>query len=501
MNFSDKLWKNTKTVWKKISFWEERDDSNASNDSANSDNSESDSKARDGIALADKVKELDTVSDERNGHNERDDLHKSLNKTQSDLGKLLNEKKLSRESRELLAEDYRQLNRIIDKIENQQFHIAVFGRVSVGKSSLLNALLGKTHFSTSVLHGETKETSDIEWTAYQDHALRFIDTPGIDEFDGKVREDIAKQAVQSADMVLFVVDGDMTQIEFDALAETKSQVKSLIVIVNKSDRLNHVESEQIRDSIRQKLDALTSASQRGGNIPLLFVAAQPRDKEIIKVAADGSESVTTITPPSHIDSLKETIWQQLSESGHQLQALSAAMFATHITEKIGHEIVTARADIANDIIRKYCIGKALAVGLNPIPLLDVSVVVGDIAMIKHLGNVYGFETNSTEAGQLMKSVIAEMGLVLGTSFGVQALSSVLKGLSAGLSTALTASAQGIAAYYGTYLVGKACEEYFKKGAGWGDDGAKKVLQDMLDNIDKEEVLAEAKADIQRVLSK
>nr|MBS9778119.1 YcjF family protein [Gammaproteobacteria bacterium] len=226
-----------------------------------------------------------------------------------------------------------------------------------------------------------------------------------------------------------------------------------------------------------------------------------REKEIIKVAADGSETISTVTPQSNMDTLKEQIWQQLNESGHQLQALSAAIFATNITEKIGTEIVNARQDIANDIIRKYCIGKALAVGLNPIPLLDVSVVVGDIAMIKHLGKVYGFETNSKEASILMKSVITEMGLVLGASFGVQALSSILKGLSAGLSTVLTASAQGMAAYYGTYLVGKACEEYFKKGAGWGDDGAKKVLQNMLNDIKKEEILAEAKADIQRILNK
>ncbi len=426
---------------------------------------------------------------------DNDPLAKSLAKTQSDLDKLLSEKKLSPKSREILAEDRNQLNRIIEKLEHQQFHIAVFGRVSVGKSSLLNALLGHRHFSTSVLHGETKITEGIEWKQYQDHALHFIDTPGIDEFDGKVREDIAKQAVSAADMVLFVVDGDLTQLEFDALSFCKSQVKSLIVAANKSDRLTSAEIEEIGVSIKQKLKTLSEAD----SIPLHFVAADPRPKEIIKVASDGTESVEIVRPPSHIETLRVQIWTQLNNSGHQLQALSAAMFATQLTGKMGEEIVKARADVAADIIKKYCIGKALAVGLNPIPLLDISVVVGDIAMIKHLASVYGFEVNSREATSLMTSVIGELSLVLGTSFGVQALSSLLKGLSAGLSTVLTAGTQGVAAYYGTYLVGRACEEYFKKGAGWGEDGAEKVLQDMLKTIDKGTVLAEAKADIQRVL--
>ncbi len=436
-----------------------------------------------------------TDSNTDEGIDDRNELNKSLSKTQSDLDKLLAEKKLSAKSREVLAEDLNQLNRIIEKLENQQFHIAVFGRVSVGKSSLLNALLGRACFSTSVLHGETKATEGIEWTVYQDHALHFIDTPGIDEYDGQVREDIAKQAIKISDMVLFVVDGDLTQIEFEALSYAKSLVKSLLVIVNKTDRLTTTEREQIQLSIKEKLAALS----QNDIIPLIFVSAEPRAKEIIRVAADGTETMTTVKPDTNIEELKSQIWQQLTISGHSLQALSAAMFATQVTGKIAEEIVTARADIASDIIRKYCIGKALAVGLNPIPLLDISVIVGDIAMIKHLASVYGFEINSREASSLMSSVITELGLVLGTSFGVQALSSVLKGLSVGLSTILTAGAQGIAAYYGTYLVGKACEEYFKQGAGWGEDGAKKVLQNMLDNIDKDEILAEAKADIQRVL--
>lgn len=463
------IWKHVQSVWQKLSF--------------------SDSSADDALNA------FENNDNHASSNNSHPNLDKSLSKTQSDLGRLLSEKKLSCQSREVLAEDYRQLHRIIDKLEKQQFHIAVFGRVSVGKSSLLNALLGQQYFSTSVLHGETKATADIAWQSYQDRALHFVDTPGIDEFDGEVRADIAKQAIKSVDMVLFVVDGDLTQIEFDALASIKSQVKSLIVIVNKADRLTPNEITEIKTSIGEKLAQLSKQA----SIPLVFVAADPRPKTIIQIAADGQETQTTLIPENHVDALKTVIWQQLSATGHQLQALSAAMFATQINDKIGREIVTVRADVATDIIRKYCIGKALAVGLNPIPLLDISVVVGDVAMIKHLGEVYGFDINKREATALMTSIMTELGLVLGTSFGIQALSSVLKGISAGLSTLLTASAQGVAAYYGTYLVGKACEEYFKKGASWGEDGPEKVLDTMLENIDKETILAEAKADIQRVL--
>jgi GTP-binding protein Era len=54
---------------------------------------------------------------------------------------------------EALAADYREIKSML---EHGHLHIAVFGRVSVGKSALLNALLGEQRFATRPLHGETK---------------------------------------------------------------------------------------------------------------------------------------------------------------------------------------------------------------------------------------------------------------------------------------------------------------------------------------------------------
>lgn len=416
-----------------------------------------------------------------------------MHKTQSDLEKLLREQKLPPASRERLAEDNRQLTRIIEKLSQKQFHIAVFGRVSVGKSSLLNALMGQAHFETSVLHGQTKETADIVWQTYHDQSLYFIDTPGIDEFQGEMREAIARQAIALSDMILFVIDGDLTQIEFDALRYAKSLVKSLIIVVNKADRLSLEERAVLNASILEKIAHL------GGDIPVCFVAADPREKEIIKIDANGHETVMHIKPETHIEALKSQIWQAIKADGHALQVLSSALFAGNISQQIGQEVVMIRRDVANTLIKKYAIGKAIAIGINPVPVADVSVLLADVAMIRHLAEIYGFSLTRREAGQLMGSIVAELGLVLGSSYGIAAIASLLKGLSAGLSTVLTAGAQGLSAYYGTYLVGKACEAYFSRGATWGEDGIGYVLETLLADIDKKAVLQEAKSDIERIL--
>ncbi|MGB5541259.1 MAG: dynamin family protein, partial [Gammaproteobacteria bacterium] len=78
-----------------------------------------------------------------------------LDRTRDSLELLLADQRLPPEARAELAEDFRQVQAMLDKVEHGHIHIAVLGRVSVGKSSVLNALIGEQRFSTSALHGET----------------------------------------------------------------------------------------------------------------------------------------------------------------------------------------------------------------------------------------------------------------------------------------------------------------------------------------------------------
>ena len=62
-----------------------------------------------------------------------------------------------------LSEDFAQIESLLDKLRTGELHIAVFGRVSVGKSALGNALLGHDAFATGVLHGTTRARAAQRW--------------------------------------------------------------------------------------------------------------------------------------------------------------------------------------------------------------------------------------------------------------------------------------------------------------------------------------------------
>lgn len=79
------------------------------------------------------------------------------------LRDLIQDARLPEGVRESLASDYAAVQGMLDKLEHGHLHLSAFGRVSTGKSSLLNALIGEERFSVSPVHGETRRSAMQAW--------------------------------------------------------------------------------------------------------------------------------------------------------------------------------------------------------------------------------------------------------------------------------------------------------------------------------------------------
>ena len=416
------------------------------------------------------------------------DAHLAL--ARESLRDLLDDKRVPPPVRAALAEDYQQLKLLLEKIEHGHIHIAVFGRVSVGKSALLNALLGETQFSTSPLHGETTRAAHARWQEYDAGGVFLIDTPGINEVAGEERERLAHDVASRCDLVLFVVDGDITDTEIKALRQVKGAAQRLLLVLNKTDRYTPAERELLLKTLRERAAGSIHPQD------IVTAAAQPAERIVILVDAAGNETETRRRPEPDVTALRERIWDILKAEGKTMAALNAGLFAGRFSDRLTREIVTVRRDLAEQVVRNYCLAKGVAVALNPIPVADIlAAVATDAAMIVHLGRVYGLPITRGEAGSLLKSIFTQLAFLMGTVWVMNLVASALKGISLGLSTLVTAAAQGAVAWYGTYVVGKAAEQYFAQGKSWGEGGPKRVVQDILDSLDRESLLAQARDDI------
>ena len=413
-----------------------------------------------------------------------------LDQARDSLELLLQDKRLPPEARAELADDFSQVQAMLDKLEHGHIHIAVLGRVSVGKSSVLNALIGERRFSTSALHGETRQSEMAHWDEQESGALFLIDTPGINEIDGEARERMAHEVSQRSDLVLFVIDGDMTDSEYHALQGLAYEHRPLLLVLNKCDRYTAAQREELRTSLLARLEKMIPPDN------LVEVSADPAPRIYIEVGAYGRETESERHMPPDITALKDRIWEILEAEGKTLAALNASLFAGDLSDKVGVRVLAVRRQLGEKVIRNYSLAKGVAVAINPVPVADLAAAITvDLTMVVHLADVYGMPMSRSQSGALIKTISRQLLLLMGATWFIHLISSVLKAGSAGLSTVLTAGAQGAVAYYSTYVVGRAAEQYLVDGCSWGEAGPKRVIRNILETIDRDSILARARQDI------
>ncbi|MGB5897317.1 MAG: GTP-binding protein [Geitlerinemataceae cyanobacterium] len=378
----------------------------------------------------------------------------------------------------------------LTKLEKGLIRIAVFGLVSRGKSAVLNALLGQNILETGPIHGVTQYPRSVMWAQSEDSRLRVeaIDTPGLDEVGGFERSQMARDVARQADLILFVVAGDITQTEYRALCELWDTHKPLILVFNKID----LYPDRDRDTIYQQLQSL------GGTMPLrpdeiVRVAAAPMPLMVRQEWQDGRVTEELETPLPNVEELRQVLMRILSREGQSLLALNALVQARDAQATIAHKTLEVRDREAQDLIWQFARYKGIAVGVNPVAVLDVmGGTIADLALIRSLAQLYNLPMNSHEAGKLWKTILLSSGGLLFGELG----SSFVFGLGKSASAAIgglpgfigAGAAQGAIAGYGAYLVGQAAQAYLQRGCTWGESGPATVIEEILTQVDRDSIL-------------
>ena len=171
-----------------------------------------------------------------------------------------------------------QLSVLMNKLDSSLLRVAVFGLVSRGKSAVINALIGEKVLETGPLNGVTQWPRSIYWKPTESDLaqlqgsaqlkkeslkLELIDTPGLDEIAGEDREKMAQEIAQQADLILFVVSGDITKTEYLALQELYVTRKPLLLVFNKIDLYPDTD----RTTVANNLQALWQKAEEKANLP------------------------------------------------------------------------------------------------------------------------------------------------------------------------------------------------------------------------------------------
>lgn len=410
----------------------------------------------------------------------------------------------------------------LDKLDQKVIRIAAFGLVSRGKSAVLNALLGHKILQTGPINGITQWPRSVRWNPTlpfrveeaeeQTAAIDLIDTPGLDEVAGEARGEMAKQVTREADLILFVVSGDITRTEYDALCELSQSEKPLILAFNKIDLYTEKEREEIYQNLRssnslirqeargkrqqwqevkgerQEVKGNSSAEPDSCLKPLasclpqvVMVAAEPAPVPVRVESPDGKVTHEWETPPPQIEELRNKLLEIVSRSGPSLLALNALVQARDAETALASKTIQLRKTQSDDLIWQYAISKAVAVALNPVAVLDVlGATVADLVLIRSLARLYNLPMTSYEAGKLWKTIMFAAGGLLLSEFGSNLLLGVGKfDFTSYIGVAATQA--GIAAY-GTSAVGQAARVYLERGCTWGPLGQDRVIREIVEGM-------------------
>lgn len=278
--------------------------------------------------------------------------------------------------------------------------IVIVGQPNSGKSTLFNKIMGKNISPVSPEAGTTKALVPAEFGPFT-----LVDTPGH-------LPDVTKDAMDRASVILFLIDGSRGfQAQDRGLYEAVKKLnKPTIVAVNKIDTLRGGESG----------DRLATETAVMLHVP-----------GVIPISAHSGQNIAEELLPALIDASPD-----------------AALV-------IGHELPAFRRKAAQRIIRNATL-VSLAAGLEPIPLVDIPIILGiQIRLVLRLAALYGESMNSAEATKHARELIVTTAGGAGLRYlAEQAAKAVPFG--GDLIAGAIASA-------GTWAIGQVALEYYEGG--------------------------------------
>ena len=233
----------------------------------------------------------------------------------------------------------------------------ILGKPNAGKSSLMNVLVGENRAIVTDVEGTTRDILE-EQIHLRGISLNIIDTAGIRETDNiveKIGVDKARNTVDKADLILYIVDGSRPMDENDRQIIELIGDRKAIVLLNKSDLAQVLSIEDVERAAGRPVLAVSAKEQTG------IDALEERIEEMFLSGEIDFNDELIITNERHRTALEEavhslrlvlqSIEDQMTEDFFTVDLLNAY-------EELGSIIgESMEDDLADEIFKRFCMGK------------------------------------------------------------------------------------------------------------------------------------------------
>lgn len=259
------------------------------------------------------------------------------------------------------------------RLFREGIHAVIVGRPNAGKSSILNALLGKNKAIVTDIPGTTRDVVE-DFINIKGIPVRLADTAGLRDTEDlieKIGVDIAKKEMEIADLVICVKDGS-TKVDDEEIAIIRENLdKKLIVLINKIDLCENRQIEAVIEEINniKKVDSNEKIDEKN-DISTILVSAKKQlgfdefENKVLEMFLKGNIEVGEEALVSNIrhknllqkgyDRLKGAVTSCKSGVPIDIVSIDIKDAADALGQITGHNITE---DVIKEIFSRFCLGK------------------------------------------------------------------------------------------------------------------------------------------------
>ena len=243
------------------------------------------------------------------------------------------------------------------RVLREGIRTVIVGKPNVGKSSLLNVLAGDERAIVTEIAGTTRDALE-EQIRIRGLTLNLVDTAGIRETEDVVERigvDRAKNMVNEADLVLYVVDSSSVLDENDEEIISFLKDQNVIVLLNKSDLPSAVNSEMIQERLSKPVISVSAREETGIEefadlLEKMFLEGRVSFNDEVYLTNARQKNAMEEAKRS-FERVKESIEAGMPEDFFSIDLMAAYDSLGQILgESVGEDLV-------NEIFSKFCMGK------------------------------------------------------------------------------------------------------------------------------------------------
>ena len=243
------------------------------------------------------------------------------------------------------------------KMIQEGIQTVILGKPNVGKSSLLNLLLGENRAIVTDIAGTTRDILE-EYITLHGITLKIVDTAGIRETEDiveKIGVDRARDMAQKEDLILYVVDSSVPLDSNDEEIMSMLNGKKAIILYNKTDLKAAIEIDRLREKAGHPVIPISAKEETGiteleEKIKDMFFGGELSFNDEVYITNARHKAALEEADKS-LDLVRNSILGGLPEDFFSIDLMNAyENLGKILGESVGEDLV-------NEIFSKFCTGK------------------------------------------------------------------------------------------------------------------------------------------------